>query len=92
MKFKSAVGAALLLCFLQSSEAATSNAVYATTGAFASEFGDTLPPIGYVQFCAINPVECARYTISEKLVGSLVKMTPDRWRLRRWRHTWLALT
>jgi predicted transglutaminase-like cysteine proteinase len=44
---------------------------------FASEFGKTLPPVGYVQFCAANPAEC------KPRGGSKFKlaMSPERWNL-----------
>ena len=44
---------------------------------FASEFGKTLPPVGYVQFCATNPEECKpRGGKKFKLA-----MSPERWNL-----------
>ena len=44
---------------------------------FASEFGKTLPPVGYVQFCASNPAECkAKGGKKYKLA-----MSPERWNL-----------
>ena len=44
---------------------------------FASEFGKTLPPVGYVQFCASNPEEC------KPKGGRKFKlaMSPERWNL-----------
>ena len=44
---------------------------------FASEFGKTLPPVGYVQFCATNPEEC------KPKGGRKFKlaMSPERWNL-----------
>ena len=85
MKTKSAVGAALLLCIFQSSEAIANNgagnAVAVQEGFFAHEFGDTLPPIGYVKFCATNPSDCGHYSISQKLTTTQINMSPERWRL-----------
>jgi predicted transglutaminase-like cysteine proteinase len=43
---------------------------------FAPIFGPTLPPIGYVQFCAASPSECKQKTV---LAGAL-DLTPERWR------------
>ena len=63
MNIKTAVGAALLGIFWSSSMAfAFDTASKAPEGQsrkyFASEFGKTLPPVGFVQFCAENPGEC----------------------------------
>lgn len=83
MKIKSAVGAALLVSVFHSpnSFAAGSGAtdIAAPPAFFAKEFGDTLPPIGYVKFCAANPAECVSYSFSEKLASARIKMNPTRW-------------
>ena len=44
-----------------------------------SEYGETLPPIGYVNFCATNKSECAPYSMGEKFSSDRMGMTPDRW-------------
>jgi predicted transglutaminase-like cysteine proteinase len=82
MNIKTAVGAALLGFFWSSSMAfAFDTASKAPVGQskkyFASEFGKTLPPVGYVQFCAANPAEC------KPRGGSKFKlaMSPERWNL-----------
>jgi predicted transglutaminase-like cysteine proteinase len=54
--------------------AATASAANPT---FAAEFGKSLPPVGFVKFCAANPGEC-------KQVGRRVKRvstTPKNWAL-----------
>ncbi len=83
MKIKSAVGAALLVCVIpiQNSFAANNAGqdVTVPTAFFAKEFGDTLPPVGYVKFCAANPAECVSYSFSEKLASTRVKMNAVRW-------------
>ena len=82
MNIKTAVGAALLGIFWSSSMAsAYDTASKAPVGQskryFASEFGKTLPPVGYVQFCASNPEEC------KPKGGRKFKlaMSPERWNL-----------
>ncbi len=42
---------------------------------FETEFGKTLPPIGYVQFCASNQEECKAVTSK----AAKLAMTPERW-------------
>ena len=82
MNIKTAVGAALIGFFWSSSMAfAFDTASTAPIGQskkyFASEFGKTLPPVGYVQFCASNPAECkAKGGKKYKLA-----MSPERWNL-----------
>jgi predicted transglutaminase-like cysteine proteinase len=82
MNIKTAVGAAFLGIFWSSSMAfAYDTASKAPEGQskryFASEFGKTLPPVGYVQFCATNPADC------KPKGGQKFKlaMSPDRWNL-----------
>ena len=63
MNIKTAVGAALLGIFWSSSMAfALDTASKAPFGqsreTFAREFGKTLPPVGFVQFCVSNPLDC----------------------------------
>jgi len=63
MNIKTAVGAALLGIFWSSSMAfafdTASKAPFGQTREnFAREFGGTLPPVGFVQFCASNPLDC----------------------------------
>jgi predicted transglutaminase-like cysteine proteinase len=85
MKIVSAVGAAVLATALHSLPAsATGQAAYdqkADTSLHESEYGETLPPIGYVNFCATNKLECAPYSMGEKLSSDRMGMTPDRWNM-----------
>jgi predicted transglutaminase-like cysteine proteinase len=46
------------------------------SGGHAQEFGPTLPPIGYVKFCAVSPEEC-KGKLSDS--GSRFALTPQRW-------------
>lgn len=82
MNIKTAVGAALLGIFWSSSMAfaldTASKAPFGQTGeTFAREFGKTLPPVGFVQFCVSNPLDC------KGKGGKTFKlaMSPDRWNL-----------
>lgn len=83
MNIWSATGAALLATILQTgiSTATTGSAGPAAPGAAATEYADTLPPIGFVQFCAANPKECGKYSISERLGPARIAMTPEMWNL-----------
>jgi predicted transglutaminase-like cysteine proteinase len=49
-------------------------ATFSDPGKFASEFGPTLPPIGYVNFCAANPKDCA--SNASPFTSGTVAMTP----------------
>jgi predicted transglutaminase-like cysteine proteinase len=42
----------------------------------AIEYGETLPPIGFVKFCASSPSDC-----EPKASKSTIPMTPERWKL-----------
>jgi predicted transglutaminase-like cysteine proteinase len=85
MKIKTAVGAALLATAIHTSAAlATSNGASdqnSDLGLFAIEYGETLPPVGYVNFCATHKAECNPYTMGEKLSSARMAMSPDRWNM-----------
>jgi predicted transglutaminase-like cysteine proteinase len=85
MKIKTAVGAALLATAIHTSAALASGSVApeqnSEMGLFAVEYGETLPPVGYVNFCATNKVECGPYSVGEKLSADRMAMTPDRWNM-----------
>lgn len=84
MKVLSAVGAALLATVLPTgmSVATPVNASDAASlGAAATEYAATLPPIGFVKFCASNPKECGKYTLSERIGPARLMMNPERWTL-----------
>jgi predicted transglutaminase-like cysteine proteinase len=81
MKIKTAVGAALMGIFLAMQAAAAVAQPEGTGGQsrkeFETEYGQALPPIGYVQFCARLPGECKP---TEGKTDRLA-MTPERWNL-----------
>jgi predicted transglutaminase-like cysteine proteinase len=85
MNIRLAVGAALLATMLGSMEASATNNVATdqnlAAGMHATEYGETLPPVGYVMFCAANKSECAPYSMGEKMSSSRLGMTPDRWNM-----------
>lgn len=66
-----AMGAAALLA---SSTAMAVEAEGETPTTAATEHGPTLPPIGYVRFCAKAPAECRQTNKAAKL-----ELTPSRW-------------
>lgn len=45
----------------------------------AAEFKETLPPIGYVTFCAANSSECDSYGLMEAFKPDLLALTPELW-------------
>lgn len=82
MKIKTAVGAALLGLVLGTLPATASNSQDGMiqkprAKEFATEYGKTLPPVGFVNFCARNPDDCK--PTGEKPVK--LSMSPDRWNL-----------
>lgn len=83
MKIGSAVGAAVLATVFYSLPASATGQTAIAQKAEASlheiEYGETLPPIGYVNFCANNASECAAYSMGEKMSSGRMGMTPDRW-------------
>ncbi len=82
MRTKTAVGAAILGILFSTSaalsvETASKSSFSQSRKYFASEFGKTLPPVGFVKFCATNAADCApkggkNYTLA---------MSPERWNL-----------
>ena len=82
MKIRTAVGAAFFGLLLGASAAqATGNAGETRTEAhkeqFAKTYGKSLPPVGFVNFCARNPQDCKpRGSRTAKLA-----MSPERWNL-----------
>ncbi len=85
MNIKKAVGAALLATAIHTTAAlATGSAALqqnSDMGLFAVEYGETLPPVGYVNFCASNKAECNGYNVGEKLSSPRLSMSPDRWNM-----------
>ena len=83
MKIGSAVGAAVLATALYSLPASATGqaaiAQKAESSLHETEYGETLPPIGYVNFCATNKTECAPYSMGEMISSGHMDMTPDRW-------------
>ena len=82
MNITTAVGAAIIGLLANTTTASaldnSTKIPNAQTGKyFENEFGRTLPPIGYVQFCATKQDECKR---ASGKIGRLT-MTPERWNL-----------
>ena len=82
MKFKTAVGAALVGLLLGTAVAdATGTSGEATRKPprtdFATTYGKALPPVGFVNFCARNPGECK----SAGAKALKLAMSPERWNL-----------
>ena len=72
MGFKATVisTAVACLCIVNNALAFGAATKYATP-----EYGNTLPPVGFVKFCAVNPGDC-------KTLGNMqerISMTPERW-------------
>lgn len=84
MKIKTAVWAALLLATTTVNHALatelSSLEPRQTENAMAmGEYGDTLPPVGYVKFCAAFPDDCRSYTESQLEQSGRLSMTPALW-------------
>jgi predicted transglutaminase-like cysteine proteinase len=83
MKFKSAVGAAILVTVIPVQESLAAGTQSAgqveLAGIAATEYGETLPPVGYVKFCHANASECAPYTLAERFISEAVAMSAERW-------------
>jgi predicted transglutaminase-like cysteine proteinase len=82
MNIKTAVGAALLGIFWSTSMAfafdTASKTPMGQSRKFSeTEFGKTLPPVGFVQFCTANPAECK--TKGGKTFE--LALSPERWNL-----------
>jgi predicted transglutaminase-like cysteine proteinase len=72
MGFRSAAisSAVALLCIVTSAPAFSGATKYA-----APEYGKTLPPVGFVKFCAVNPADCKVQSNSQERIS----MSPERW-------------
>jgi predicted transglutaminase-like cysteine proteinase len=84
MKFKTAVGAAFLAAALQLSTAMAKELALQDSSAnalFAAEYDETLPPVGYVNFCAANKSECQPYASGGLFAAKRIAMSPDRWNM-----------
>ena len=82
MKIRSAVGAVLLGASLGTAPVMALASHDATrqpqaSGEHATEYGRSLPPIGFVSFCARNPEDCRPTAVRPVRLG----MTPERWGL-----------
>jgi predicted transglutaminase-like cysteine proteinase len=71
--------AALLLCVAALTEPALSASFGKKDGAFAREYAETLPPIGFVEFCQRNAEACQPGNSRQRKLA----MSEDRWLLVR---------
>ncbi len=81
MKIKTAVGAAILGVSMSASlafglDTASRSPVGPAKSDSAIEYDKTLPPVGFVKFCASNPQDCKA---DGKLFVGKLAMSPDRW-------------
>ena len=78
MNIRSIVGGVAVSALLMSAPALAVDTVNEsiTPQHFATIFGPTLPPVGYVQFCAASPAECRQKSFAVKTL----ELTPERWR------------
>jgi predicted transglutaminase-like cysteine proteinase len=83
MKFKSALGAALLAtlttCPMAFGNTGVQQVQNDASPVAEAEYGQTLPPVGYVKFCAVNPGNCKANRTLSNLSAKPVDMTPERW-------------
>lgn len=76
----SKLAAVLVVCWAGSAAAAgdaVSNFNSAGEHAFAPDYGETLPPVGYVDYCARQPDECKPHVPSH----TKIKLSSERWRV-----------
>ncbi len=69
-------GAAALLITLNAAQAATSENAKGDKR-FATEYAQTLPPVGFVQYCLASPEACN----GRSLVTQRISLSGDRWQL-----------
>jgi predicted transglutaminase-like cysteine proteinase len=85
MNVKIAVGAALVAATLNIMPAMATERTTTSqedgAGLYATVYGETLPPIGYVNFCKSFANDCGTYTASERLAADRLVMSPERWNL-----------
>lgn len=72
MGIRAAVILGALTCLLSANSAL---AFEAGTKNTAPEFGKTLPPVGFVKFCAANPDDCKTRSAADERIA----MSPERW-------------
>ena len=72
MGFRAAVILGALTCLLSANSAL---AFESGTKNTAPEFGKTLPPVGFVKFCATNPDDCKTRSAADERIA----MSPERW-------------
>ena len=73
MGFRAAVISGALACLLSANSAL--GLWVAGTKNTAPEFGKTLPPVGFVKFCATNPGDCKTRSAAHERIA----MSPERW-------------
>lgn len=72
MGFRAAVILGTLTCLLSANNVLAFGSGTKNT---APEFGKSLPPVGYVKFCATNPDDCKTRSAAHERIS----MTPERW-------------
>lgn len=79
MKFKSALGVALFafLGLVSTVQAAENTLSLATSQLGPAEYGRALPPVGFVNFCARNPLDCQPVGVS----SARPSLSAERWKL-----------
>ncbi len=74
MRFRAAVISSAVVCLCVSFSASAFGVAMKYE---APEYGNTLPPVGFVKFCAAHPQDCK--TLSNK--QERISMSPERWNL-----------
>jgi hypothetical protein len=77
MGFRKAVILGALTCLLSANNALAFGSGAKNT---APEFGKTLPPVGFVKFCATNPDDCKTRSAAQERIS----MSPERWNQLYW--------
>jgi predicted transglutaminase-like cysteine proteinase len=75
------IGAATLTCLVWTGAAGAASVIRSEEPASAARFtlarGKTLPPVGFVSFCARNPADCG----GKSQLSRMVPMSGERWRI-----------
>lgn len=83
MKYKSALGAALLATLIISQGAWANTTAEPspnnTAAVSETEYDQTLPPVGFVKFCTSNAAACKQDGLFSNLSTKPIDMTPERW-------------
>ena len=77
-KLATAAATTMMVTFVNAQAATVNNVNYISEHSYTPVYGKTLPPVGYVNFCARNAGEC-RSVRPAHGASSTIALTPQRW-------------